>query len=148
MFCTACGNPIAAEQPVCGKCGAVTSLGMMQGGISRRVAEHCHLLGILMIVYSVLIVIAGFAVLFVSRFVIAHIFELPHNGPPPPPFVMAMIGPFMSCIGWLLCAKGVAGVVAGGGLLSHAPWARTLALVVGFLSLLSFPIGTAIGIYT
>jgi hypothetical protein len=147
MFCTACGTQIAIDQAVCTKCGTPTSIGIMQGG-GRRVAEHYRLLGILMIVYSGLVTVTGFAILLVSRVIVAHIFELPHNGPPPPAFVIGIIGPIMSCIGWFALAKGVAGIVAGSGLLSRAPWARTLAVVVGFLSLLSIPIGTALGIYT
>jgi hypothetical protein len=39
------------------------------------------------------------------------------------------------------------GIVAGIGLLRRAAWGRILALIVGFLSLINFPIGTAIGIY-
>jgi hypothetical protein len=39
------------------------------------------------------------------------------------------------------------GLVAGFGLLTRKNWARVLALVVGFLGLVNFPIGTAIGIY-
>src|SRR4051812_14558380 len=92
MFCTACGNQIAADQAVCTKCGAATSLGLMQRGSGgRRVADHTRLLSIHIIVYSSLIVFAAFVTLFMSRFVIGHLMEMPHNGPPPPPFVMAMI---------------------------------------------------------
>jgi hypothetical protein len=39
-------------------------------------------------------------------------------------------------------------VIAGIGLLKHQEWGRILALVVGFLSLLDIPIGTALGVYT
>ncbi len=39
-------------------------------------------------------------------------------------------------------------VIAGIGLLKHQEWARILTLVVGFLSLLDIPIGTALGVYT
>jgi hypothetical protein len=38
--------------------------------------------------------------------------------------------------------------VAGYGLLRRRAWGRILALVVGFLGLVDFPLGTAIGIYT
>ena len=44
--------------------------------------------------------------------------------------------------------RGVIGIIAGVGLLQRAPWARILALIMGFLSLISFPFGTALGIYT
>jgi hypothetical protein len=37
---------------------------------------------------------------------------------------------------------------AAWGLMERAPWGRVLAIVAGFLSLLKFPIGTAIGIWT
>ena len=40
------------------------------------------------------------------------------------------------------------GMIAGVGLLKRSSWARYLALVVGFLGLFNFPLGTAIGIYT
>jgi hypothetical protein len=42
---------------------------------------------------------------------------------------------------------GLPGIVAGIGLLKRQPWGRLLALVVGFLGLAAFPIGTAVGIY-
>ena len=43
---------------------------------------------------------------------------------------------------------GIPGIVAGYGLLRGTAWGRILALVVGFLGLVNFPLGTAIGIYT
>jgi len=54
----------------------------------------------------------------------------------------------LSFIGWLILAKGAAGFVAGWGLLQRQEWARVFALVMGFIALLSVPIGTALGIYT
>jgi hypothetical protein len=44
--------------------------------------------------------------------------------------------------------KGVLGIIAGWGLLERQSWARVLALVLGFLSLIHMPFGTAIGVYT
>jgi hypothetical protein len=40
------------------------------------------------------------------------------------------------------------GLLTGYGLLKRYSWARILALVVGFLSLANFPIGSIIGLYT
>jgi len=51
-------------------------------------------------------------------------------------------------VGAFLVILGVPGILAGIGLLRRTVWGRILALVVGFLGLLNFPIGTAIGIYT
>ena len=47
-----------------------------------------------------------------------------------------------------LGALALPGIAAGLGLLRRQPWGRVLALVVGFLGLINFPIGTAIGAYT
>ena len=44
-------------------------------------------------------------------------------------------------------ALALPGLVAGVGLLAGKSWARVLALVVGFLGLANFPLGTAIGVY-
>ena len=38
-------------------------------------------------------------------------------------------------------------LAAGYGLLKREPWARVLGMIAGALGLLSFPIGTAIGVY-
>jgi hypothetical protein len=39
-------------------------------------------------------------------------------------------------------------IIGGMGLLRRRPWARVLVIVLGCLYLLSFPLGTAVGIYT
>lgn len=49
--------------------------------------------------------------------------------------------------GGLFGTLSIPGIVAGIGLLRRAAWGRILALIVGFLSLINFPIGTAVGIY-
>jgi hypothetical protein len=40
------------------------------------------------------------------------------------------------------------GIVVGLGLLKFKPWARVFALILGFLNLPGFPMGTVLGIYT
>ncbi|HKV62881.1 MAG TPA: hypothetical protein VJO16_13270 [Candidatus Acidoferrum sp.] len=51
-------------------------------------------------------------------------------------------------LGVFLGLFGVLHLVLAWGLLERQPWARTLGLVIGFLGLLRFPLGTALGIYT
>ncbi|MGZ4815955.1 MAG: zinc ribbon domain-containing protein [Terriglobales bacterium] len=143
MFCTSCGNVITPEQAACSKCGNPTSVGMMYGVRRRRVEEHYKLLGILHIVYSCFVAIPGLVMIFVGKYFLGWLGQfVPHN---PPPSFMA---PFVVFIGWLITIRALAGIVAGIGLIQRAPWARILALVVGFLSILSLPFGTALGIYT
>lgn len=51
-------------------------------------------------------------------------------------------------VGILLVVLGLPGMAAGYGLLKRRAWARGLAIAVGVLNLVNFPIGTLIGLYT
>jgi hypothetical protein len=61
---------------------------------------------------------------------------------------MNIVRPMMFGFGGLLAVVALVGLLAGWGLLDRQPWARMLALILGFLALLDFPFGTALGIYT
>ena len=54
----------------------------------------------------------------------------------------------MRPIAVLLVVISLPGLIAGIGLLKFRPWARILAIIIGALHLLSFPFGTALGVYT
>lgn len=56
--------------------------------------------------------------------------------------------PFLGVIGVLVSGLAVAGVIAGWGLIARYPWARMLSIVLACISLIHFPFGTALGIYT
>jgi hypothetical protein len=141
MFCTTCGNPITVDQAVCSKCGRATAVGNMQGGVNR-VAQHYRTLGILQIIYSGLHAFAGLCVVLAAKLVLGNV--LATVNPRPPMFVQ----PLVEMIGWCLLAFSAIGLIGGIGLLTRAPWARTLTLVAGFIELLNVPIGTALGVYT
>lgn len=51
-------------------------------------------------------------------------------------------------IAFFIAVLSVPGIIAGIGVLRRYSWARYLAIILGFLNLLNFPIGTAIGAYT
>jgi hypothetical protein len=59
--------------------------------------------------------------------------------------VLAIVGTFVLGI---LVVISIPGILAGWGLLKRKSWARVLALVIGFLSLMSVPFGTLLGVYT
>ncbi|MGC9521048.1 MAG: hypothetical protein ACP5HG_04120 [Anaerolineae bacterium] len=59
--------------------------------------------------------------------------------------ILLIVGAFVAGFTILISAPGI---VVGIGLLQFRPWARVLALVLGFLNLPGFPLGTALGIYT
>jgi hypothetical protein len=100
------------------------------------VAGNIRTLGILWIVYSMIHLLPGLIM-----------------GSMPNWFFQDSGGPFflrgiLRMVGGVLMVKGVAGIIAGWGLLERQSWARILAIILGFLSLIHFPFGTAIGIYT
>jgi|WetSurMetagenome_2_1015567.scaffolds.fasta_scaffold22968_1 hypothetical protein len=59
--------------------------------------------------------------------------------------VLGFIGTALMLI---LSALAVPSILAGIGILLRREWGRILALVVGILSLIDIPIGTAIGVYS
>jgi hypothetical protein len=137
MFCDGCGAPVQAGQGFCGRCGKqiVGNIAVMPR--RGRVAAHLQLLGILWLAFSALHAIAGVLLLFVNAVFIHKL-----NAPP-------FLHPLLAGIGWFVLVKSAAGLAAGFGLMQREPWARTLALILGFISLFtSIPFGTALGIYT
>ena len=59
--------------------------------------------------------------------------------------ILFMLGYFLFFYFLILA---VPSLIAGFGLLKKKEWARIICLVLGFLSLLNVPLGTALGIYT
>ena len=93
-----------------------------------------------------LYVISHAAFLAIGAFVFVLLVGIaPVTGEPEPMWILSLVG---TSVGLLMAALGLPGLLAGYGLLKRKPWARVLAIVVGILGLLNFPIGTAIGIYT
>jgi hypothetical protein len=64
----------------------------------------------------------------------------------------AVAFPILGTIGLVaalfFAALSLPGILAGYGLLKRQRWGQVLAIVVGFLSLFNFPLGTALGVYT
>ena len=105
----------------------------------RDLQQHVAILGWLYIVgHAVFLAIGGFVFLLLVGLA-------PVTGEPEPMWILGVVG---MAIGLLFGVLGVPGLLAGYGLLTRKPWARVLAIVVGILSLVNFPIGTAIGFYT
>ena len=59
--------------------------------------------------------------------------------------IIMIVGFVGACIAGLLA---VPGLIGGWGLLNRKSWARPLVLILGVLNLFSFPVGTALGVYT
>jgi hypothetical protein len=143
MYCDQCGGQLQAGVANCSRCGkgVVGTVELRRG----RVREHVRLVGILWMAYSALHVLVGFAAIIVAETLFNTSFHI-QGGPPPE--VAVWLRPVINVVGVLILAKAAAGFIAGWGLLKHQDWARTVALVVGFVTLLSVPVGTALSIYT
>ena len=143
MFCDQCGTQLQPAQQNCSRCGKPV---VGPSGYRRnRVQEHVRLVGILWMAYSALLVFGGVAVVIVAHTIFGDRFH-PAGGPPPE--VSVWLRPLLTFVGGLILLKAAAGLIAGWGLLQREPWARVVALIVGFLTLFNVPIGTALGIYT
>ena len=149
MYCDSCGTPIETGHGYCSKCGKAI-VGPQPVAVVSRVAQHSQILGILWIAYSVLTALIGCLMIFFFQHFVPMMlrYQPPQQQGPPPEVVFGMIRPILHFVAILAFAKGLAGIFAGIGLLQRAAWSRTLTLVVACISLLSFPFGTALGVYS
>lgn len=154
MFCSACGHETAPGQAFCPQCGRpatapIPPIPSLQFQL-QNYASKIRALSVVWYIYAGLIIVTGvIGMTFASAF-----FEGPWghwmrgpwgHGPLPPDF----FGPALVHIAWIfLFARAALAVAAGWGLMERAPWGRMVAIVAAFLSLLRFPFGTALGIWT
>jgi hypothetical protein len=101
--------------------------------------DHVRILGWCFIVYSSIIVLVGLCIGAIVLFGGAI------SGDQQALFITGAVG---AGIAGLLIVISLPGMLAGIGLLKLRPWARIVAIIVGVLHILSFPFGTALGIYT
>jgi hypothetical protein len=116
----------------------------------QNYAGKVRALGIVWLIYAAVALVAGIAALaFANAFFSGH-FGPWMGGPwgrgslPPMWF-----GPVILRFAWvLLLVRAGLAAVAGWGLLEHTQWGRIVAIVAAILSMLKFPFGTAMGIWT
>jgi hypothetical protein len=101
--------------------------------------DHVRILAWCSIIYSSIIVLVGICIGAVVLFGGAI------SGDREAIFITGAVG---AGIAFFLIVIALPGMIAGIGLLKMRPWARIVAIVVGALHILSFPLGTALGIYT
>ena len=154
MFCSGCGLALAPGQGICPQCGrpapaAVPPVPGFEFQLSGYAAK-VKALSIVWFIYAAFSVLAGVAAMtFAHAFLFHHFGMFGHqpwaDGSAPPEW----LGPALMHFFWvaILLRFGQA-LAAGWGLLEHAQWGRIVAIVAAFLSLLKFPFGTALGIWT
>ena len=113
-----------------------------------RVRQNLQTLGVLWIAYGVLRLLTGFVGMFFLRTFTRHRFgfqphyiSIFHTGFPGASGLLPFIGT-VTVVGVTVA------VFVGFSLLNRKPWGRTLGIIAGILSLFTFPVGTALGIYS
>ena len=149
MFCSGCGQPLTPGQAFCPNCGRpaappVTPIPGIQYQLESY-AGKIRLLSIFWFVYAGLSILIAFFGLAFAHAALSGAFGPWMHGPMPP----NIFGPAVLHFIWIILVFRVALTVAAAwGLLQHQQWGRILAIVVAVLSLLQFPIGTALSIWT
>jgi hypothetical protein len=154
MFCSGCGQPLQANETYCPQCGRAAMqppppTPAAAGYELSRYAQKVHVLSIIWFAWAVLSLIFGIAGLAFSRAFFMGGFgpwgDMRSFGHGP-----EMISwPGLLHIFWIaLIVRFALLALAAWGLWRRTGWGRILAIVVAILSLLRFPIGTALGVVT
>ena len=108
--------------------------------------SHKRILGVLYIVSgSFQMVVLGIVSIFLSSLFPFVAKEVDPNSV----WVMEMMGTLIPGIIWsIILLFSVPSIIGGIAILQGKSWALTLLLVMGCFKLFSFPIGTALGVYT
>ncbi|MGA7339499.1 MAG: zinc ribbon domain-containing protein [Terracidiphilus sp.] len=157
MFCSGCGQALAPGQAFCAQCGR-PSAGIIPPvpGLQFQLENYAgkvRTLSIFWFIYAALLLLVGIAGL-----AFAHAFlngapwmhgpwmNAPWmNGPFPPNF----LGPALMHLIWAATlVRAAIAFAAGWGLMERTQWGRIVAIVAAILSLIKFPFGTALGIWT
>ncbi len=107
---------------------------------------HKRILAILFIISGALQIVG---MLFISTLISAIFPMIFEQADPEVGWIVEWIVPFIKIISVIVIAfLSIPSIVGGWGLLNQKKWAMTLVLIMGCLKLFSFPIGTALGVYT
>lgn len=107
--------------------------------------SHKKILGIIFTIMSVLSIITA---LFLNIFFSALWTFVLAKADAEEALPLEFIRLIFEFVPWIIIIFSVPSLIAGIGLLNKSSWAMTLALILGCLKLISFPIGTMIGVYT
>lgn len=153
MFCSGCGHALPPGQSFCPTCGRPAAPVVPPvPGLQFQVESYAgkiRTLSIVWFIYAGFSLLTGFAGLAFAHAFFAHHFGGWGNGTWPDGPGPEWFGPALLHVVWVsILVRTMLAVVAAWGLLERTRWGRIMAIVVAILSLLKFPFGTAIGIWT
>jgi len=159
MYCNRCGGALNPGAQVCPACGervlpgprVAQPVGAGTAVVARgRVQRHIGLLATLWMVNGILRLLEVCSFTFIGHMLLPGIFGSNGWGGWSWPFRWN-VWPLSMGLTWiaiLFAVFGVIHLILAWGLHERKLWARPLGLAIGFLALLRFPLGTALGIYT
>ena len=108
--------------------------------------SHKRILGILYIISGSLHILGWIFVSTLLSFLFPIIFE---RADIQDQWVLVWILPFIQTIAVIaIILFSIPSIIGGWGILNKKKWALTLVLILGCFKLFSFPVGTALGVYT
>jgi hypothetical protein len=111
--------------------------------------EHANLLGLLFLIYTAfnvfIVVLIGVIYLLFMGVIFSQIPSRP--GEPPPEIMLPIMFVIMALVLGFTLLFSIPEVVAGYGLRKGKPWARIWSIVGCCFAVMSFPLGTALGVY-
>jgi hypothetical protein len=160
MFCSGCGQALAAGQPVCTQCGRpVAPIVPPVPGMQFELENYSARVKALSVVwfiyagYSVLMGMVGLS--FAHAFFSNHFILGPwaHGPWVHDPWTEGSqpewLGQAIFHLVWVaLVVRAALALITAWGLHERSQWGRIVAIVVAILSLIKFPFGTALGIWT
>jgi hypothetical protein len=145
MFCDRCGANLQPAQRFCIGCGKEIFAPIVSSRPAvNRVEQNIRVLAILWLVVAGIDALGGIFMWVVGSAIFASMAQM--NAPPGMPigFMQAVFG----ALGFLILIKAAVDFVVGWGLLKRKPWARLVTIILSFFTVLSFPLGTALGVYS
>src|ERR1035437_650327 len=129
MFCDRCGARLQGPVSFCPHCGRQFGAAPPPP-MANRVAGHLRNVAVLWLVYSALRLIPGL-----------FLHSLSNSGFPFMDDAPFFVHDIVRSVAGIFLATGVIGVIAGWGLYERRSWARILAIVLAFISLVHPPFG-------
>lgn len=111
--------------------------------------EKARLLGLFLWIFAALnIFVVGVIGVVYALFFGVFASQMPHRGNGPGPEAMLPVVIVAFALGFVMVVLfSIPNLVAGYGLRNEKPWARIWAIIASILSVTSFPIGTAVGVF-
>lgn len=150
MYCSGCGQLIPPGQQFCTNCGRPVVAAPMPAApppyFYTRVHRHIQALSILWLAYAAWTLLGWLIAMSIFGGMFHSYFGHWNRGPWAGPFNhIPWLVPFITIV---LIGRVILSLVTGLALLNRASWARILAIVAAFLTIIKPITGTALAIYT